>query len=192
MFQHQVIRDARQKARLTQAELAEMVGCKQTSVCQYEAGKAKILSRDKVERMAEVLGLDLSGYTEPTQEEARTGELVLKCCANDLCIRNRPYRIGADIHFMPAMVARPSDEKTHCDSCREVLDDHCPDSECKTPLVQGAFCPKCGEPYVPRVHPLPNDVESWIRRRRGDARELLGLVGPSPVCSPELKEGQSR
>jgi transcriptional regulator with XRE-family HTH domain len=178
IFKHQAVREARQDAGLTQAELAEQVGVKQSAVCQFEAGKPQVLKSETVTRMAEVLGIDLSKYEDGGQQQRQhAGELVLKYCSNDICIRSRPYRVGSDICFMPAMVASPSHEKTHCDSCREVLADHCPNSDCKAHLFQGAFCPKCGTVYVPLAHDLPDDVESWLRDRREDAREFLDLTG---------------
>lgn len=139
--------------------------------------------------MAEVLGIDLSKYEDGGQQKRhQAGELVLKYCSNDLCIRNRPYRVGEEVCFMPAMVTSTSQEKTHCDSCNEVLADRCPNSDCELPLMQGAFCRKCGTAYVPLAHDLPNDVESWLRARREDARELLGLGMTGTARGAEQKE----
>lgn len=175
--QHIAIRKARLDAKLTQAQLAEKIGCKQTSVCQYEQGASQILSREKVEQMAKVLGVDLTAYREGGEHEvAHSAGRVLKACFSNKCISNRPYYIGDDIYYMPAMVASHSGEvNTHCDSCPEWLDDCCPNGDCNAPLLQGAFCRKCGEPYVPPMDPLPDDVEHWMEQRREDARELLDL-----------------
>ena len=53
----QIIREARRKRGLTQAELAEAIHVDQSTVSAWEAGK-KIPRSDRLARLARVLGID--------------------------------------------------------------------------------------------------------------------------------------
>ena len=62
------LRKARQERMLTQAELARLVGCKQTLISYYETGRVRAVPLDTLERLASVLGKPISYFTGQTGE----------------------------------------------------------------------------------------------------------------------------
>lgn len=54
----QRIAEQRQAHNLTQAELGDILGVKRQTICKWEKGKAKLIDRFKVDKMAEIFNCD--------------------------------------------------------------------------------------------------------------------------------------
>ena len=172
---HQLVWQARRAKGLTQAELARIVGCKQSAISMFEAGKGDALSKEKVAVIAEKLGLDaksLQGRAEPVDD----GGPCLKYCPVQRCDSNIPTTANGEPCLRPTLVEAPAAEKTHCGSCSELLQTRCPNDECRAPVSEDIFCPQCGTAYVTVTHPpAEGAAEAWAdghRRRLLDVRSL--------------------
>ncbi len=170
-----LLRDARRAKRMTGVQLALAAGCTQSAISQFEGGKETALRRETVEKIAEILGIEL-----PRQQEggavvvaapppARTP--VAAFCPNGECPSNVPYVVGGELLLFPRK--QPDPAAVYCPWCGEVLEHACP--QCEEPATQTAFCPSCG---TKRVEP-PADIarpSEWAAQRRREISELDALV----------------
>ena len=142
------IKEARQRRHLSQSALARQVGCRQSALSMYEGGRETALSAQTVGRLCEALGL-----LPPTEAElaaARAagegvGEATRVFCPNAACPSNLPAEVGGRVALVPRAHAVGEGE-IHCAWCGEVLERACP--ECGAPVNAGAFCARCGTPYL--------------------------------------------
>lgn len=166
-----VVRRTRREKALTQSELAELAGCKQSAISMFESGRTDALSAKNVQRIAELLGIDLKSLAVPAPGEPT--EVTLKCCPVDKCPSNVPYVAGDRLCFKPAMVSAPAKAKTRCGYCGEVMESRCTNRDCRAELSEGAFCPECGTEYVVATTTLSGwQLGKWAGEERARIREI--------------------
>lgn len=139
------IRDARRQLGLTQTELADEVGCKQSALSLFEAGNTTKLSEDIVQRIARRLNVDIKENSEKEEaaakvQESRTLSPLGYCPVHD-CPSNTFYTVGGRGYYRVTLQAG-----RYCAHCGEVLEKCCP--HCGAPLNAGACCSSCGQAYV--------------------------------------------
>lgn len=171
----QIVRDARCSKGMTQSQLAEAVGCKQSAVSMFESGRVDVLSQKTLMAIAEQLGLDVKSLSAMDARPLTARSLVLKCCSIDSCPSNIPYTVQGRLRYAPAMIESPAAEQTRCAMCGDVLEDRCPNAACRAELNEGAFCQKCGTVYVPSVREEQDDVEQWAETARARISELMAM-----------------
>jgi len=177
---HEVLRRARRAGSVTQSALAEAVGCRQSAISMFEAGRADALAWDKVQRMAAHLDVDLSSFAGPAVSSLTVSAIRLAYCPAHDCPSNVPYVVGGRPCLKPRLVSTHEGGPGHCRLCGEVLETRCPNEGCRADICEGAFCPFCGSAYVsglPGMEYSPARVE---RRRRSIAElfELTATHGP--------------
>ncbi len=167
---HGLFKKARREQGLTQSELAQLVGCRQSAISMFESGRVDALSRDTLEALANVLHVEI--LPEPPAET--TGQ-VLKYCPIAECPSNIPYVVGDQLCFNPSLVRESSADRGHCPSCGEFLESGCPNPDCNAPIRDGAFCWSCGEAHVAPAVSLNQSAEAWARDRRKQIRDIRQL-----------------
>jgi len=172
---HTVLREARRRAGMTQAALAGEVKCKQSAISMFEAGRTDALARDKVRRIAELLGVEL-GSEARGKGTAGQARLKLKFCPTDDCPSNVPYAVRGEVCIQPRMDEVPEGEARRCRLCGEILLELCPNEECKADVVEGGFCPKCGCAYVMATRDREEDPVRWADTQRERIREVRDMT----------------
>ena len=167
---------ARKLKGLTQQQVADKTGCRQSAYSQFESGtNVHAIARETIEKVAALLGIEI-----PSEDEApaavpvpmEMAPVADSCCPNPECPSNVPFIVNGDIVFWPHK--QPTPGAKFCAYCGEVLEHAC--RRCGAPITEGAFCPVCGEPRVqqpPQTLPTP---EEWTEKRRrmiADWRSLL-------------------
>ncbi len=171
---HVLLRDARRKMGITQAELARRVECTQSAVSMMEKGKPDAVARPTLAKIATLLGVELPAETDratplPSPIPPATD---VRICPNEDCPSNLPYRVGDTIHFMPHAHRGSA---TRCPYCGEVLVGVC--ETCGEPVHSGeAFCPSCGAPHVVSTLAPGEATDDWLRNRQEQSRLVLGWV----------------
>ncbi|MFC1452476.1 helix-turn-helix domain-containing protein [Verrucomicrobiota bacterium] len=169
----QTVRWKRRDRNMTQSELAELVGCRQSAVSMYEAEKPSKLSRKNVERIAEILEIDLSAFPVEREREEQATRLSLKYCPIDTCLSNIPYAVHGSLHFKPTMIRGEGVSKSRCTCCGEVMESTCPNPDCRAELVEGAVCPRCATPYVTTTVEVAGwAAVQWAAEQRAMIREV--------------------
>lgn len=155
---HKRLRRARREAGLTQAALAQQVGCKQSAVSMMEAGRREAMAHDTLVKVAALLKVDLPEIAEPAPQALSHAVSV---CGNFSCPSNLPYVVGDDVYFLPlGTVGRGR----HCIFCGELLMSVC--AHCVTPIAnRGGCCGACGELFVELPEGYVEDVPGWVAGR---------------------------
>lgn len=173
-----LLRDARRKAGLSQVELARRVECTQSAVSMMEKGRPDAMSRATLEKIAAQLGVQLpaeEGVLAVPPPQVATSSAV-RICPNSDCPSNLPYRVGAEVHFMP-LAHRVAG--TRCPYCGEVLVGVCP--ECGEPVHAGeAICTKCGAEHVVAALAPGEATDAWLAARQEQSRLVLGFNRTAP------------
>lgn len=166
---HEIVREARQSKGLTQSQLAEAAGAKQSAICMFEQGHRQALSDERLQRVLQTLGLQI-----PASSRALTAAMrdVLKYCRDPECPSNAPFAVGSLRQFKPAMLRALSDHPTQCPLCGKPLEAACPNESCGQPVNEGACCLHCGTPYVPVGPGDGRDPREWAAAGR-EAIEAL-------------------
>lgn len=168
------VRDARCAKDMTQSRLAELAGCRQSAISMFEGGRMDALSQKTLAVIAGQLGLDPKSLSVLDQRGVSARSLRLKYCPVAECPSNIPYTVRGKVRFVPVMVEAPASEPTHCSFCGDVLEDACPNAECRAELDAGAFCSRCGTAYVtPAVE--REDPDSWSAGARATILEVRGM-----------------
>ena len=165
-----IIRGARRKRGLTQAALAHQIGSTQPQISAFEAGRADVLAKDKILKLAEILEVNLEAVVTPVPG-------ALCYCPNADCPANDPYVIGNEVVIKPTFLRAESSRQMWCRVCGEVLERRCPDPACNAPIARGMFCGACGQRYVV----LPAEIEgqdvdqlgAWAEARRQRNKEVM-------------------
>lgn len=175
-----IIRDARRAKRLTGMQLAQMTGCTQSAISQFEGGKTTALRQDTIEKIAKVLDVTLPEEVNLT-ESAVENALVLTppaprapeaaFCPNSECPSNLPYMVGDELVFHPRR--QPNPAATFCPWCGELLIHTCP--ECGAPVTRSAFCTSCGAKRVEAAIDIANPSE-WAKSRLREISEIDSLI----------------
>ena len=166
---HKRLAVARRAQGIAQSALAKQAGCTQTAVSMMENGKADALSRETIAKIAKILKVELDDPAEPAAVvTAAAGAAV---CPNGDCPSNIPFAVGGQLAFWPK--SQPSGAK-FCAFCGEVLEHSCPN--CGAPIVEGAFCRRCGSPLVMPPAGDIADAAAWAAARRREIAELKALL----------------
>jgi transcriptional regulator with XRE-family HTH domain len=178
---HEVLRNARRALGMTQSELALAVDCQQSAISMFEAGRPDVLASETVEKMAQKLGVDLRPIAGCAKGESAKGpkgvsRRVMKYCPVDECPSNIPFVVRGRLLVKPRMVHADADEKTRCALCGEILEQGCPNPACRASVRDGAFCTRCGTPYVTSTDRDDTALARWADRRRRRIRELMAMA----------------
>ena len=158
---------------MTQSALAKAAGCMQSAISMFEKGDPAKLADATVEKIAEILDVELEDGREEAFSAAIHHEHVRGFCPNCSCPSNIPFAIDGRVVFRPVREMASPGGGPRCAECCEVLETSCP--ECGAPLNDGACCAACGTAYVAAVVPAGADAESWSRARRADIRDFREL-----------------
>ena len=169
---HEAMQAARRAAGLTQSELARKAGCQQSAISMFESGRPDILSEEKIQSIARILGVDPAKL--PAATPAGASPATLKFCPDAMCPSNTPYLVGRRLCHSPSLVLAPSGGAMRCRLCGELLEASCPG--CGKAASPGAFCDSCGEPYVVSGLGRGGDPEAWIARWRRNVDILRGSL----------------
>jgi transcriptional regulator with XRE-family HTH domain len=164
---HLALREARRRKGLTQSQVADAIECKQSAISMLENGRRDALSRDKLSALAKLLDVDLS------KSGAAPETAGLAYCPDPACPSNIPYVLRGQVVFHPTLVAVRRETPAHCALCGEVLETRCPNAECRSAPQPGAFCGRCGSPYVCAGAGEPEQSADDAQRR---IRSLLELT----------------
>jgi transcriptional regulator with XRE-family HTH domain len=145
----ELFRQKRREAGLSQQELAERCGVKQSAISGFErhGSAAQALSVEKLRQVADLLGI----VVDEAQVKARphAARLALFYCPDPDCPSTHVYPLGAQTAYRPRFVRAEAEVPFHCPDCGEICEKRCP--ECGTPIserLRGAFCSDCGKPLV--------------------------------------------
>ena len=150
------LKRGRLAAGLTQSELAEKVGCKQSALSMLERGRFSAVSRETLAKIAEATGVELPAGAVPAAALAAAAlPAGFAFCPNCDCLSNLPYFVGGELLLLPLGSAG---EGPHCAICGEILARSCP--ACGASARRGGgCCAACGAPLVP----VPEDVAAAPR-----------------------------
>lgn len=171
----ELVRDARCEKAMTQSRLAEAVGCRQSAISMFEGGRVDALSQKTLAAIAEQLGLDLKVVSAMDERAVTARSLVLKFCPIDACPSNIPFTVRGKLHYSPTMVEAIAAEHTRCSVCGDVLEDRCPNAECRAEINEGAFCQHCGAAYVQVTSEGREDAEQWAASERARISEVRAM-----------------
>lgn len=167
---------ARKLKGLTQQQVADQIGCRQSAYSQFESGaNVHAIAKETIEKVASLLGVVMASENEtsvPAPAVPAMAPVVDSCCPNPECPSNVPFIVNGDVVLWPHR--QPTPGAKFCAYCGEVLEHAC--RRCGAPITQGAFCPVCGEPRVqppPQTLPTPTEWAENRRRMIADWRSLL-------------------
>ena len=165
------LRAARREKGLTQAQLAQRVGCQQSAISMMESGRMTALARETLVRIAAELGvvLEKSAKTPASSATPSSGHAH---CTDPECPSNIPFVVSGTLVFWPR--AQPVAGGRHCATCGEVLASVC--GKCGAPAGTGACCRDCGTAFVPPPAAVRVDVEAWAEARRRQIAEWRALL----------------
>jgi transcriptional regulator with XRE-family HTH domain len=174
---NEMLKTARRAKGLTQSGLASAVGCKQSAISMFEAGRSDALSSQAVVRIAEVLGIDITPLlaSSRSQIQGPAERRILKYCPMDECPSNVPYAIQGRLIFKPSMVEEPADAVSRCRYCGEIMEERCPSAQCGAELSESSSCPKCGALYVSAIERDRGPLEAWADAQRIRIKEIREL-----------------
>lgn len=168
-----LIRAARLEQGITQIDLANKVGCKQSAISMMEGGRVEAIAEATYEKLAEVLNIniaELAPVAAPILTAATIAPLKpeVAMCANFQCPSNKPYIVGSDIYFMPTGKAGFSNR---CAICGEILIKVCPHCGVKLQTL-GGCCGHCGKPLLEFPEGYTEDVVGWVEQARIQSEQL--------------------
>lgn len=168
---HELIREQRRAAGLSQQDLANRAGIKQSALSTYErhGPEAQALSRENIAEVAEILAVPLPDSEDLPRSSRR---FALHFCPEPDCPGVISYALGPGrTGYRPRFVRAPTDRPLYCTDCGEICERAC--AECGADISSawhGAFCPSCGTAYI------DGEVlsETELDRRRRCREELSG------------------
>jgi len=147
------LKTARKAAKISQIDLANEIGCKQSALSMFEQGDGTKLNDEVIRRFAEKFGVDLDAKKKATaaKGDAPRPALVMRSqtrgyCPNPRCPSNRAYDVEGRTLYMPDRAAADPVFGKFCALCGETLIKSCPN--CGAPVHDGGFCSLCGDPYI--------------------------------------------
>jgi DNA-binding XRE family transcriptional regulator len=165
------LREARRAQGLTQAELAQRVGCQQSAVSMMEAGRVTALAPETRARIAAELGLRLEGVATERATAAAPVRVPAFCPEPD-CPSNVPFVVNGELVFWPRGASVGGER--HCVCCGEVLARIC--GTCGAAVTAGACCRDCGTAYVSAAALPVLDPAVWAEARRRQIAEWRALL----------------
>jgi transcriptional regulator with XRE-family HTH domain len=169
---HEIVRDARRKKGLTQAQVAVAIGAKQSAVSMFENGRPDALSGEKMASIGRLLGVEAETAAGAVESIPRG---AARFCPDPDCPSNVPFLVGTRVVLQPAMIPVAGDSPAYCRLCGEVLVSACPNPQCRQQPAPGAFCSACGTAYI-ETGPAPSPADAWVRSRQQSAMSLLELT----------------
>ncbi|MFU8779680.1 MAG: helix-turn-helix domain-containing protein [Kiritimatiellia bacterium] len=154
----------RRERGMTQSELADQIGCKQSAISMFERGNPQAIASEKQQALAKLLDIPWTNPRPAVLVPASTTARDTNYCPHYECPSNVPYRVGPRLLAIPRSPASTTGK--YCRYCGEVCETHCP--TCKAPYSHGACCPACGSSYIPVP---PSDASAW--EQWSQARHLL-------------------
>ena len=148
------LKTARREAKLSQMEVANEIGCKQSALSMFEQGDGTKLNDEAIQRLAKKFGVDIARKTRAAVENV-VHKVVLPVatalkgvgfCPNPKCPSNRAYDVEGRTFYQPDRAAADPVFGKFCALCGETLIKACPN--CGAPVHDGGFCSLCGEPYI--------------------------------------------
>jgi transcriptional regulator with XRE-family HTH domain len=168
-----VLKKRRKAEGITQLALAKEIGCKQSAISMMEAGNLDALSEDRLQKVAEKLGVELE---QEISEPVKTLELVHKYCPNHDCPSNTPYTVAGELFFMPNFVVEATGKTSKCSFCGEILQYECPNEDCSAIVSsKSACCTECGDKYVECHEDIVDEV-SWADEQRSRIEQIRELI----------------
>ena len=164
------LRRGRLAAGLTQRELAEKVGCKQSALSMLEGGRPAAVSRETLAKIAHAVGVALPEGTSPAAAAAAAAAAAFPpagfaFCPDFECPTNMPYFAGTELLLLPLGTAGAG---RHCAACGELLARACP--ACGAPVRRGGgCCTACGAPLVVVPEGFAADPRAWAAERQSAA-----------------------
>lgn len=143
------VREKRRAAGLSQQELAERCGVKQSAISGFERHglEAQALSAEKLRQVADLLGIAVDDAHLASRPVAP--RLSLFYCPNGDCPSALVYPLGAQTAYRPRFIRAETGTRLFCPDCGEVCEVRCPACQASvSERLRGAFCPECGSPYV--------------------------------------------
>lgn len=139
------IKEARRGAGLSQSQVANDVGCKQSALSMFEQGDGTKLNDDVIEKLAAKFNIDLPGAEKSV---ASTGFFVKGSgfCPNPGCPSHTSYMVDGRRLFKIDRLSTDPAGGRFCAICGEVLERKCPN--CGSAVHEGAICSFCGVPYI--------------------------------------------
>ncbi len=164
----------RRKAEgITQIALAKEIGCKQSAISMMEAGNLDALSEDKLQKVAQKLGVELE---QEVIDSSNSSALVHKYCPNHDCPSNTPYVAAEELFFMPNFIVEATHKKSKCIFCGEILQHECSNQDCGATIsYKSACCNDCGEKYVECHNDIPNKT-LWADEQRSRIEQIRRLI----------------
>lgn len=166
------LREARRAKGLTQAQLAQRVGCQQSAVSMMESGRTTALASETLARIALALGVALGHEASAPATADATPTSGRAFCMDPECPSNIPFVVSGALVFWPR--PQPVAGGRHCAHCGEVLAGVC--GKCGAPASAGACCRDCGAPFVPPPAMVRADSEAWAAERRRQIAEWRALL----------------
>ncbi len=158
---------ARRAMGITQTDLAERIGSKQSAVSMFERGNVHALSQEKIGLVAELLEIPFS-TRQPDQGPAAA--MPLRYCPLFDCPANKPFVVQGKVLALPRPDA--AGHGKHCRFCGELLESRCPG--CGQAIEPGACCPSCGSPYIPTPESAsPEAAQHLIQQIDGQGLHLV-------------------
>jgi transcriptional regulator with XRE-family HTH domain len=141
------VKDARRAAKLSQSELAAVVGCRQSALSMFEQGDGTKLNDEVIAKLAKRFSLTLPGEAaHPKPVVIRYASGVKGFCPNPSCPSNQAYQVDGRTFLKPDRTTADPVGGRFCAMCGEVLEHRCPN--CGSPVHEGAVCSHCGEAYL--------------------------------------------
>ena len=147
------LKTARKAAKISQIDLANEIGCKQSALSMFEQGDGTKLNDEVIRRFAEKFGVDLDAKKKESaaQGDVPRPSLAVRSqargyCPNPRCPSNRAYDVEGRTFYQPDRAAADPVFGKFCALCGETLIKACPN--CGAPVHDGGFCSLCGEPYI--------------------------------------------
>jgi len=172
------LRDARRQQGVTQSQLAQVVGCKQSAISMMERGRPTAIKWESIKRIAEFLDVDLAGHEPPARHVAIVGRETARYCPVYDCPSNLPYCVGDELRFLPVSRDHASNPGSHCRYCGEVLETTCPNADCGAPVVpNAACCPLCGSSYIALDPGEISAPHEWADARLSRINTMRAVLG---------------
>jgi transcriptional regulator with XRE-family HTH domain len=171
----ELFRQKRRAAGLSQQELADRCGVKQSAISGFErhGDAAQALSAEKIRQVADLLGIVL----DEAQAKARpyAARLALFYCPNCECPSVVVYPLGGQTAYRPRFIRAEAEVRLFCPDCGEICERRCPG--CRTPIserLRGAFCPECGSPFI-----VGDELEAQAIADHEACRQALAAAAPA-------------
>lgn len=193
---HTAVLKARLRLHLTQAEVADRIDCHQSAISSFEKGKRGVLSNEKIEQFAELVGVKLPAARDEAEGDAvpEEGGKVLAFCPCEDCPVGMPVAIKAKIVVRPVMMyVEAGLDPSFCKECGAQLESGC--RKCLTEVKPGAtHCTGCGLALVPVADLPPGaDLEEEVQKRLARRKEYLTDAPPiETYARPELRNAGRR